>query len=138
MAASFANGRGLKLYADFQARLKILNAADFGDLLPVNLLGIDSKKDLQPLHGMSGWNGEKLAIDAKTNKTVRLPDPWKSIQGPFTVARAEAKPGAVVDEWVQWDDKGADRTPLVPGERVIVPRHLEPVVEALAPAPARR
>ena len=32
-AASFANGRGLKLYTDFQARLKILNAADFGDLL---------------------------------------------------------------------------------------------------------
>jgi len=32
-AASFAGGRGMKLYADFQARLKILNAADFGDLL---------------------------------------------------------------------------------------------------------
>jgi pimeloyl-ACP methyl ester carboxylesterase len=34
-------------------------------------------------------------------------------------------------------NKGADRTPLVPGERVIVPRHLEPMVEASAPAPAR-
>ncbi len=32
-AASFAGGRGLKLYAAFQERLKILNAADFGDLL---------------------------------------------------------------------------------------------------------
>jgi DNA helicase II / ATP-dependent DNA helicase PcrA len=32
-AAGFAGGRGLKLYADFQARLKVLNAADFGDLL---------------------------------------------------------------------------------------------------------
>jgi DNA helicase II / ATP-dependent DNA helicase PcrA len=32
-AASFAGGRGMKLYADFQARLKILNATDFGDLL---------------------------------------------------------------------------------------------------------
>src|SRR5437660_3266414 len=32
-AASFANGRGLKLYAAYQARLKTLNAADFGDLL---------------------------------------------------------------------------------------------------------
>jgi DNA helicase II / ATP-dependent DNA helicase PcrA len=30
---SFANGKGLKLYADYQARLKTLNAADFGDLL---------------------------------------------------------------------------------------------------------
>ncbi|HEX2654410.1 MAG TPA: UvrD-helicase domain-containing protein [Xanthobacteraceae bacterium] len=32
-AASFANGRGLKLYQAYQDRLKVLNAADFGDLL---------------------------------------------------------------------------------------------------------
>lgn len=34
-------------------------------------------------------------------------------------------------------NKGADRTPLVPGERVVVPRHLEPVVEASVRAPPR-
>jgi len=32
-AASFANGKGKKLYAGYQERLKTLNAADFGDLL---------------------------------------------------------------------------------------------------------
>ena len=32
-AGFFANGMGGKLYADYQKRLKILNAADFGDLL---------------------------------------------------------------------------------------------------------
>jgi DNA helicase-2/ATP-dependent DNA helicase PcrA len=32
-AAAFANGRGKKLYTAYQERLKILNAADFGDLL---------------------------------------------------------------------------------------------------------
>jgi DNA helicase II / ATP-dependent DNA helicase PcrA len=32
-AASFDNGKGRKLYAAFQERLKVLNAADFGDLL---------------------------------------------------------------------------------------------------------
>src|ERR1700689_949987 len=32
-AAAFAGGKGLKLYKAFQERLKILNAADFGDLL---------------------------------------------------------------------------------------------------------
>jgi len=32
-AASFANGKGKKLYAAYQERLKTLNAADFGDLL---------------------------------------------------------------------------------------------------------
>ena len=31
-------------------------------------------------------------------------------------------------------NKGAERAPLVPGERVIVPRRLEPLVEASAPA----
>jgi DNA helicase-2/ATP-dependent DNA helicase PcrA len=32
-AATFAEGRGRKLYAAYQERLKLLNAADFGDLL---------------------------------------------------------------------------------------------------------
>ncbi len=36
-AAVFANGKGGKLYTSYQERLKILNAADFGDLLLENL-----------------------------------------------------------------------------------------------------
>src|ERR1700742_4774474 len=36
-AAIFGNGRGGKLYASYQERLKILNAADFGDLLLENI-----------------------------------------------------------------------------------------------------
>src|SRR5579863_3025502 len=36
-AAVFANGRGLKLYKAYQERMKILNAADFGDLLLENI-----------------------------------------------------------------------------------------------------
>ena len=36
-AAMFGNGRGGKLYATYQERLKILNAADFGDLLLENI-----------------------------------------------------------------------------------------------------
>jgi DNA helicase-2/ATP-dependent DNA helicase PcrA len=32
-AASYANGKGKKLYVAYQERLKTLNAADFGDLL---------------------------------------------------------------------------------------------------------
>ena len=31
--AAYGNGQGAKLYAEYQERLKILNAADFGDLL---------------------------------------------------------------------------------------------------------
>jgi DNA helicase-2/ATP-dependent DNA helicase PcrA len=36
-AQAFANGRGGSLYGHYQERLKILNAADFGDLLLLNL-----------------------------------------------------------------------------------------------------
>jgi DNA helicase II / ATP-dependent DNA helicase PcrA len=36
-AAIFASGKGGKLYAGYQERLKILNAADFGDLLLENI-----------------------------------------------------------------------------------------------------
>ncbi len=36
-AGVFANGKGLKLYKAYQERLKILNAADFGDLLLENI-----------------------------------------------------------------------------------------------------
>jgi DNA helicase-2/ATP-dependent DNA helicase PcrA len=36
-SASFANGRGRKLYQAYQERLKTLNAADFGDLLLENI-----------------------------------------------------------------------------------------------------
>jgi DNA helicase-2/ATP-dependent DNA helicase PcrA len=32
-AYAYANGKGRELYAEYQARLKVLNAADFGDLL---------------------------------------------------------------------------------------------------------
>jgi DNA helicase-2/ATP-dependent DNA helicase PcrA len=36
-AASFGGGRGLELYSAYQDRLKVLNAADFGDLLLENI-----------------------------------------------------------------------------------------------------
>ncbi len=36
-AMSFANGKGKELYFAYQARLKVLNAVDFGDLLMENL-----------------------------------------------------------------------------------------------------
>ncbi|MHA1544160.1 MAG: ATP-dependent helicase [Alphaproteobacteria bacterium] len=41
-AGAFANGKGLKIYEMYQARLKILNACDFGDLL-LHTLGIFQK-----------------------------------------------------------------------------------------------
>jgi DNA helicase II / ATP-dependent DNA helicase PcrA len=45
-AAWFAGGRGAKLYALYQERLKILNGADFGDLLLENIQLFREQSDL--------------------------------------------------------------------------------------------
>src|SRR4051794_15382908 len=81
---------------------------EFGNLLPVTLQGVDSKKDVQPLHKLSGWDGKRIVYDPKNPKAQipLLPDPWDALPGPFTFARAQAKTNAVVDEWIQWDDAG--------------------------------
>ena len=45
-AYNFAEGRGIKLYEAYQARLKTLNAADFGDLLVHNITIFQTQPDL--------------------------------------------------------------------------------------------
>ncbi|WP_439817709.1 ATP-dependent helicase [Zavarzinia sp. CC-PAN008] len=45
-ADSFADGRGVELYAAYQARLLTLNAADFGDLLLLNLKLFRERPDI--------------------------------------------------------------------------------------------
>ena len=45
-AGAFANGKGGKLYAQYQERLKILNAADFGDLLLESLCLLRENPDV--------------------------------------------------------------------------------------------
>jgi len=45
-AFSFANGRGIELYAAYQKRLKDLNAADFGDLLLENIRLFQNNPDV--------------------------------------------------------------------------------------------
>jgi DNA helicase-2/ATP-dependent DNA helicase PcrA len=44
--AVFADGRGVKLYAAYQARLKSLNAVDFGDLLLENIRLFQQRADV--------------------------------------------------------------------------------------------
>ena len=45
-AYSFADGRGIKCYEIYQARLKVLNACDFGDLLIHNISIFQNNPDL--------------------------------------------------------------------------------------------
>jgi DNA helicase-2/ATP-dependent DNA helicase PcrA len=49
-AAAFANGKGGQLYALYQERLKILNAADFGDLLLESLRLLRDNPDILKLY----------------------------------------------------------------------------------------
>jgi hypothetical protein len=75
----------------------------FGELLPVRLEGIFERDDLNPLR--------RMANPGAANPPRR--NPWDALQGPFRVARATAKPDTIVEEWVQWDTKGEDRTPYI-------------------------
>ena len=84
---------------------------DFGDLLPVTIQSIDQKKDPQPLASMVPMSGDIDYLDQNQHKVLR--DPWIRLTGPFSIARAQAKPNTVIDEWVDWDAKGADRTPYI-------------------------
>ncbi|HRE59817.1 MAG TPA: UvrD-helicase domain-containing protein [Micropepsaceae bacterium] len=45
-AHGYAEGRGAALYAEYQARLKTLNAADFGDLLNLNITIFKARPDI--------------------------------------------------------------------------------------------
>lgn len=45
-AYHFADGKGIALYTAYQARLKTLNAADFGDLLVLNLIIFQNNQDI--------------------------------------------------------------------------------------------
>lgn len=45
-AYQFADGKGIKVYATYQARLKVLNACDFGDLLIHNITLFQQNPDL--------------------------------------------------------------------------------------------
>jgi len=49
-AEAFANGKGAELYAHYQERLKILNAADFGDLLLESLRILRENPDVLRLY----------------------------------------------------------------------------------------
>ncbi|MBC8106807.1 MAG: hypothetical protein H7Z14_09480, partial [Anaerolineae bacterium] len=75
----------------------------FGALLPVNLEGIDTTNDPEPLRALGRTR-------YKQDGTVQPKDDgWDSLPGPFTMARATVKPGAVTEHWIEW--KKNDQSP---------------------------
>jgi DNA helicase-2/ATP-dependent DNA helicase PcrA len=101
-AAVFGNGRGGKLYAAYQERLKILNAADFGDLLLENIRLFREHPDVlrQYQHRF-----KFILVDEyqDTNVAQYL---WLRL-----LAQAPSKPGAPLSSVIP----GAPDSPVIPG-----------------------
>jgi hypothetical protein len=81
--------------------------ASFGDLLPVDVTGVASKPTFEPLKSM--------AVPPDSTDGTTAIDQWVRVRPPFTMARATARPGAVVDRWIDWKEDGsnADATPYL-------------------------
>jgi len=83
----------------------------FADLLPVDITGIEDRSDFEPLDAMAQPRNGFDPLHPNGS-------PWQkdSIQPKYQVGRAIARPGAVVDQWIEWknkDGKYKDTTPYV-------------------------
>lgn len=79
----------------------------FGDLLPVDVQGVSDKDNLEPLRS--------IAQPREKNLNSSTADTRNRSAGLFQFARAVAKPGAVVDEWIDWKKDGSysDKSPYL-------------------------
>ena len=105
--------RALKSYVRRGGQLVICQSPEwqrtleFGDLLPVTIQGVQDEQDLSPLREMA--QPENRTIE----RTPGEVDPWARLRGPYRIARATPKPGAVVDEWVYWNASHSDFSPYI-------------------------
>ncbi|HEV2292883.1 MAG TPA: hypothetical protein VGR35_03455 [Tepidisphaeraceae bacterium] len=113
--------RALQRWVRGGGRLVILQPPErdrslpWGDMLPVKVESIEDRKSVAPLAQLAlpdrtreQSNSQFAAID---NMIRRV---WSLSTGPFRVARAQAKPGTVVEEWIEWDPANkSDRTPYL-------------------------
>jgi predicted alpha/beta-hydrolase family hydrolase len=139
-----------------------------GDVKPnPGYRGHYSSFDLSEHDEVSHINIEKMDAvhEQLLNKIVRLATTSAKAEGETVPIRFVVPSGAAIELWDSgtsvfarpgdslqtiaatyhvplWSvtqlNKGPERTPLVPGERVVVPRHLVPIVEASGPAPPKR
>src|SRR3979490_2172266 len=113
-AAVFGNGRGGKLYAAYQERLKILNAADFGDLLLENIRLFREHPDVLR-HYQNRFKFILVDEYQDTNVAQYL---WLRL-----LAQAPSKPGAPLSSVIP----GAVDAPVIPERAVssVIPGHRE-------------
>src|SRR5450432_545765 len=113
-AAVFGNGRGGKLYASYQERLKILNAADFGDLLLENIRLFREHPDVLRQY----QNRFKFILVDEYQDTNVAQYLWLRL-----LAQAPTKPGAPLSSVIP----GAVDAPVMPGraDSSVIPGHRE-------------
>jgi DNA helicase II / ATP-dependent DNA helicase PcrA len=101
-AAVFGNGRGGKLYATYQERLKILNAADFGDLLLENIRLFREHPDVLRQY----QNRFKFILVDEYQDTNVAQYLWLRL-----LSQAPAKPGVALSAVIP----GYTDSPVIPG-----------------------
>src|SRR5216683_2124447 len=113
-AAAFGNGRGGKLYASYQERLKILNAADFGDLLLENIRLFREHPDVLRQY----QNRFKFILVDEYQDTNVAQYLWLRL-----LSQAPSKPGAPLSSIIP----GAVDAPVVPAraDSSVIPGHRE-------------
>jgi DNA helicase-2/ATP-dependent DNA helicase PcrA len=113
-AAVFGNGRGGKLYAIYQERLKVLNAADFGDLLLENIRLFREHPDVLRQY----QNRFKFILVDEYQDTNVAQYLWLRL-----LSQAPAKPGAPLSSVIP----GAVDAPVIPGhaDSSVIPGHRE-------------
>ncbi|MGY3443953.1 MULTISPECIES: ATP-dependent helicase [unclassified Bradyrhizobium] len=101
-AASFGNGKGGKIYATYQERLKILNAADFGDLLLENIRLFRENPDVLRQY----QNRFKFILVDEYQDTNVAQYLWLRL-----LSQAPSRPGRSLSDIIP----GATNSPVIPG-----------------------
>ena len=139
-AGVFAKGKGLKLYKAYQERLKILNAADFGDLLLENIRLFREQPDVLRRYQS---RFKFILVDEYQDTNVaqylwlRLLGQSSTLQRPGLVADAAR---VAADHSLRREDAGRDREttePAVPLARREEARGPLSKDEATAPRPRK-
>jgi hypothetical protein len=96
----------LKDYIRFGGQLVICQSTanydedkSFGDMLPVDILKVDTKSNFEPLKSM---------VETRFADPFQTVDQsWGRSTGPFQMVRAKARPGTVVNTWIDWKQDGS-------------------------------
>ncbi len=146
LSKDILGGGDVKPKPGFRGHFASFDLSEHGEVSHINIEKMDTlqqqlvAKVLQLTTARAGGDAvpiryvvpEKAPVDLWDSGTSVFARPGDSLQ---SIATAYHVPLWSVTQM----NKGAERTPLIPGERVIVPRHLEPLAEAAAePASMKR